>query len=200
MSQGVRECRMCRCVEAHGRHLTGQCLSSVIAEAEQKELHQLEARQHSCNDLGVLCAHRLHSFRLRRFDITRTSAMASYNVILALFCAGCVSLAFVAPAPSRPSVMPSQGAVAIEAVGIEVEPSTSSCLLAGLSLGYATAATLAFKRQPRTARAAEQQTPAVARTPVAYPIFTFRWLAVHALVVPTVFFLGAISSMQFIQR
>lgn len=27
-----------------------------------------------------------------------------------------------------------------------------------------------------------------------------RWLAVHALVVPTVFFLGAISSMQFIQR
>ena len=39
-----------------------------------------------------------------------------------------------------------------------------------------------------------------ARTPVAYPIFTFRWLAIHALVVPTVFFLGAISSMQFIQR
>eukprot|EP00439_Symbiodinium_sp_Y106_P037288 s5248_g4.t1 len=37
-------------------------------------------------------------------------------------------------------------------------------------------------------------------TPVAYPIFTFRWLAIHALVVPTVFFLGAISSMQFIQR
>eukprot|EP00435_Cladocopium_sp_Y103_P027645 s3748_g6.t2 len=62
-------------------------------------------------------------------DITRTSAMASYNVILALFCAGCVSLAFVAPAPSRPSVMPSQGAVAIEAVGIEVEPSTSVVII-----------------------------------------------------------------------
>jgi len=35
---------------------------------------------------------------------------------------------------------------------------------------------------------------------VAYPIFTFRWLAIHALAVPTVFFLGAITSMQFIQR
>jgi len=33
-----------------------------------------------------------------------------------------------------------------------------------------------------------------------YPIFTFRWLAVHALAVPTVFFLGSISAMQFIQR
>lgn len=29
--------------EAHGRHLTAQCLSSLIAEAEQTELHQLEA-------------------------------------------------------------------------------------------------------------------------------------------------------------
>ena len=35
---------------------------------------------------------------------------------------------------------------------------------------------------------------------VVYPIFTFRWLAVHTLAVPTVFFLGAISSMQFLQR
>ena len=36
--------------------------------------------------------------------------------------------------------------------------------------------------------------------PVVYPIFTFRWLAVHALAVPTVFFIGSITSMQFIQR
>ena len=35
---------------------------------------------------------------------------------------------------------------------------------------------------------------------VAYPIFTFRWLAIHALTVPTIFFLGSITSMQFIQR
>ena len=41
---------------------------------------------------------------------------------------------------------------------------------------------------------------AAARTPVAYPIFTFRWPAVHAIAVPAVFFLGAIRSMQFIQR
>ena len=36
--------------------------------------------------------------------------------------------------------------------------------------------------------------------PVAYPIFTFRWLAVHGLAIPTVFFLGGITAMQFIQR
>ena len=36
--------------------------------------------------------------------------------------------------------------------------------------------------------------------PVAYPIFTFRWLAIHGLAIPTVFFLGAITSMQFLQR
>jgi photosystem II cytochrome b559 subunit beta len=33
-----------------------------------------------------------------------------------------------------------------------------------------------------------------------YVIFTVRWLTVHGLAVPTVFFLGAISAMQFIQR
>lgn len=35
---------------------------------------------------------------------------------------------------------------------------------------------------------------------VTYPIFTVRWLAVHTLGVPSVFFLGAIAAMQFIQR
>jgi len=33
-----------------------------------------------------------------------------------------------------------------------------------------------------------------------YPIFTVRWLAVHALAIPSVFFLGAIAAMQFIRR
>lgn len=36
--------------------------------------------------------------------------------------------------------------------------------------------------------------------PIVYPIFTVRWIAVHTLAVPTVFFLGAIAAMQFIQR
>jgi photosystem II cytochrome b559 subunit beta len=36
--------------------------------------------------------------------------------------------------------------------------------------------------------------------PVTYPIFTIRWLAVHTLGVPSVFFIGAITAMQFIQR
>jgi photosystem II cytochrome b559 subunit beta len=35
---------------------------------------------------------------------------------------------------------------------------------------------------------------------ITYPIFTVRWLAIHALAVPTVFFLGSITAMQFIQR
>jgi photosystem II cytochrome b559 subunit beta len=36
--------------------------------------------------------------------------------------------------------------------------------------------------------------------PVSYPIFTVRWLSIHALAVPTVFFIGAIAAMQFTQR
>jgi photosystem II cytochrome b559 subunit beta len=74
----------------------------------------------------------------------------------------------------------------------------SSCVLAGLGFGYAAAAAGAYSRRSVTARRAEKA--AAARTPVAYPIFTFRWLAVHFITVPTVFFLGAISAMQFIQR
>jgi len=31
----------------------------------------------------------------------------------------------------------------------------------------------------------------------SYPIFTFRWLAVHGLAVPTVFSVGAITSLLF---
>mmetsp|Transcript_8098 Transcript_8098/g.13939 ORF Transcript_8098/g.13939 Transcript_8098/m.13939 type:complete len:120 (-) Transcript_8098:135-494(-) len=105
--------------------------------------------------------------------------------------------AFVAP-PARPAGITAP--VAVEATqNVEEAASWSPPLLAGLSMGYAAAAGMAFRRG-KTSCKAEQQTPAVARTPVAYPIFTFRWLAVHALVVPTVFFLGAISSMQFIQR
>jgi photosystem II cytochrome b559 subunit beta len=36
--------------------------------------------------------------------------------------------------------------------------------------------------------------------PISYPIFTVRWVAVHTLAVPSVFFLGAIAAMQFIHR
>ena len=36
--------------------------------------------------------------------------------------------------------------------------------------------------------------------PITYTIFTVRWLAVHTLAVPSVFFVGAIAAMQFIQR
>jgi len=37
----------------------------------------------------------------------------------------------------------------------------------------------------------------VSTTPRNYPIFTVRWLSVHALGIPTVFFLGALAAMQF---
>lgn len=33
-----------------------------------------------------------------------------------------------------------------------------------------------------------------------YPIYTVRWLAIHTLGVPTVWFLGAIAAMQFTSR
>ena len=36
--------------------------------------------------------------------------------------------------------------------------------------------------------------------PISYPIFTVRWLSVHALAIPTVFFVGAIAAMQFTAR
>jgi photosystem II cytochrome b559 subunit beta len=35
---------------------------------------------------------------------------------------------------------------------------------------------------------------------IEYPIYTVRWLAIHTLGIPTVWFLGAIASMQFIRR
>merc|ERR1719160_783738 len=34
---------------------------------------------------------------------------------------------------------------------------------------------------------------------VSYPIFTVRWIAVHLIVAPAVFFVGAIVAMQLIQ-
>jgi photosystem II cytochrome b559 subunit beta len=37
-------------------------------------------------------------------------------------------------------------------------------------------------------------------TPRNYPIFTVRWASVHALGIPTVFFLGALAAMQFVRR
>ena len=33
-----------------------------------------------------------------------------------------------------------------------------------------------------------------------YPIYTVRWLAIHTLGVPSVWFLGAIAAMQFTNR
>ena len=33
-----------------------------------------------------------------------------------------------------------------------------------------------------------------------YPIYTVRWLSIHALGVPTVWFIGAITAMQFIDQ
>lgn len=35
---------------------------------------------------------------------------------------------------------------------------------------------------------------------IEYPIYTVRWLAIHTLGVPSVWFLGAIAAMQFTAR
>ena len=35
---------------------------------------------------------------------------------------------------------------------------------------------------------------------LAYPIFTIRWVAIHALAIPAIFFIGSITAMQFLQR
>ena len=42
------------------------------------------------------------------------------------------------------------------------------------------------------------QAPPDAKTPRNYPIFTVRWLALHTLGIPTVFFVGALGAMQFV--
>ena len=39
------------------------------------------------------------------------------------------------------------------------------------------------------------QAPMQAAEVRVYPIFTVRWLAVHALAIPSVFFLGSIAAM-----
>ncbi|CAE7358080.1 psbF [Symbiodinium sp. CCMP2592] len=116
-----------------------------------------------------------------------------------LFLASCSAvLAFIPP--SQPTNSKPQAPVSYAAPEKTSEAASPfSSVIFGASVGYAAAAVGAAARQGRVTRFAEDA-PAVARTPVAYPIFTFRWLAIHALVVPTVFFLGAISSMQFIQR
>mmetsp|Transcript_56204 Transcript_56204/g.133935 ORF Transcript_56204/g.133935 Transcript_56204/m.133935 type:complete len:125 (+) Transcript_56204:98-472(+) len=107
--------------------------------------------------------------------------------------------AFVPQGVTQKSVQFSAPRTASVQTGTAVPEETSSsaywasCMLAGASIGYAAAVA-----SGTVARKAEKV--AAAKTPVAYPIFTFRWLAVHTLVIPTVFFLGAISSMQFIQR
>eukprot|EP00438_Fugacium_kawagutii_P018391 Skav220279 [mRNA] locus=scaffold915:33570:34861:+ [translate_table: standard] len=116
-----------------------------------------------------------------------------------LFLASAVTAcAFVAPPAQLQRSTSAQGDFAEVHDQVHDQETPSGFALAlGASVGYAAAMAA---RGSSLMRRAENQPAAVARTPVAYPIFTFRWLAVHALVVPTVFFLGAISSMQFIQR
>lgn len=139
---------------------------------------------------------------VKRFAGHFWNSVAMLRVLL--FTSLCsAAVAFVAPASqaTRSEFQAPHLAQLTEVPSEADSTSSSSSVLLGISLGYAAAAVGAVARQGRVARHAESQPPAaVARTPVAYPIFTFRWLAVHALVVPTVFFLGAISSMQFIQR
>eukprot|EP00403_Amphidinium_massartii_P027370 CAMPEP_0178400320 /NCGR_PEP_ID=MMETSP0689_2-20121128/15729_1 /TAXON_ID=160604 /ORGANISM="Amphidinium massartii, Strain CS-259" /LENGTH=141 /DNA_ID=CAMNT_0020021113 /DNA_START=69 /DNA_END=492 /DNA_ORIENTATION=+ len=118
------------------------------------------------------------------------------TILLCCFALFGGAAAFVAPA-ARTSVAraPVSGLTSSSTVAeaqAEASSSWTGSVLAGMGMGMAAAMS-----RGNIARKAEKV--AAAKTPVAYPIFTFRWLAVHTLVIPTVFFLGAISSMQFIQ-
>jgi len=129
-------------------------------------------------------------------------AMALLRTLVALACtAG--TCAFVQPGLTRPARGELVQTISMQPASPVQESQTpwSVSLFAGLSIGYAAAIfSTCRQRATSTIMTAEKPQVAAARTPVAYPIFTFRWLAVHAIAVPTVFFLGAISSMQFIQR
>mmetsp|Transcript_68489 Transcript_68489/g.127800 ORF Transcript_68489/g.127800 Transcript_68489/m.127800 type:complete len:126 (-) Transcript_68489:100-477(-) len=124
-------------------------------------------------------------------------AVARIALVCALFSG---AAAFVASPTSRSELTRSMASGVAQGSTVEQAEASSTwtgSVLAGMSLGYAAAMSAAFRRSSVTRKA---EKVAAAKTPVAYPIFTFRWLAVHTLVIPTVFFLGAISSMQFIQR
>ncbi|CAK0903148.1 unnamed protein product [Prorocentrum cordatum] len=128
--------------------------------------------------------------------------MASLARVAALLALAGGACAFV-PSAGTANGRPAQAAAPVLAAGAGAAPASAepapwgASVLAGLGLGYAAAVAAKAKT---ACRAEPKPQIAAARTPVAYPIFTFRWLAVHMLAVPTVFFLGAISSMQFIQR
>ncbi|CAE7946684.1 psbF, partial [Symbiodinium sp. KB8] len=100
-----------------------------------------------------------------------------------LFVATCgFAAAFVPPAQTGAKTARPEAVVLVAPEPAQEASSGSfSSLAFGASVGYAAAAVGAAARQGRTALRAEDA-PAVARTPVAYPIFTFRWLAIHALV------------------
>jgi len=128
--------------------------------------------------------------------------MAGFSALTFLVSAVSAS-AFVPPGQPHPVRAEPVHTISTQHDASVQEPQTpwSASLFAGLGLGYAAAMISTCRRQTKsTTMMAEKPQVAAARTPVAYPIFTFRWLAVHAIAVPTVFFLGAISSMQFIQR
>ncbi|CAE7633288.1 psbF, partial [Symbiodinium microadriaticum] len=91
------------------------------------------------------------------------------------------AFAFVPPAQSNARVQAPRS-VAAQAPESTIEATPFASLMVGAGVGYAAAAVGAAGRKGLTSRAAEGDAPAVARTPVAYPIFTFRWLAIHALV------------------
>jgi photosystem II cytochrome b559 subunit beta len=56
------------------------------------------------------------------------------------------------------------------------------------------------QRAGRRRRGRSSEEPSRKYQSLSYPIFTVRWVAIHALAVPAVFFIGSITAMQFLQR
>ena len=93
--------------------------------------------------------------------------------VLLFLASALTACAFVQPAPhaSQPSRFASERLQASEASEIGETPGFALAL--GASVGYAAA--MAARGSAMMRRAESQPPAAVARTPVAYPIFTFRW-------------------------
>lgn len=98
--------------------------------------------------------------------------------VLLFLASALTACAFVQPAPQTQPRSAVHSAAKFQRVEAETETSSGFALALGASVGYAAAMMGAGARGSMMRRAENQPPAAVARTPVAYPIFTFRRLTV----------------------
>ena len=96
--------------------------------------------------------------------------------VLLFLASALTACAFVQPAPQPRQPRSAVHSAEFQRVEAETETSSGFALALGASVGYAAAMMGAGARGSMMRRAENQPPAAVARTPVAYPIFTFRRL------------------------